>query len=75
MQSTLLITGNCFFFRSFLRKNVKIMPLVLQIWRLVATWFFLPGKLVSLALLLILLFEIQNFHYVRSWLTLNKSEF
>ena len=56
MQSTLLITGNYFFFRSFLRKNVKIMLLVLQIWRLVATWFFLPGKLVNLALLLILLF-------------------
>lgn len=55
MQSTLLITGNCFFFRSFLRKNVKIMPLVLQIWRLVAPWFFLPGKLVNLSLLLILL--------------------
>lgn len=62
MQSSLLITGNCFFFRSFLRKNVKIMLLVLQIWRLVATWFFLSGKLVNLALLLILLFLIQNFH-------------
>lgn len=53
IQSTLLISRNCFLFRSFLRKNVKIMLLVLQIWRLVATWFFIPGKLVNLALLLI----------------------